>query len=329
MELTRRQFLKLLLAAGAAMPMARYAAGKELAKAVSKGGKLPRRVLGKTKVPVTILGLGGGYFARGREADVRAAVETALAGGVRYFDTAPNYGLCEERLGPLLAGVRDEIFLVTKLDHLDAKGAEADLRTSLKRLKTDHVDLVLQHGVGLSPGKKGAWSDVDMMLGKGGAVEFMRRAKREGLTKFIGVSIHPPHKWGLRLLDECKDFDVVMPFVNYVSRAKINAEKEIVERACRDRLGVVAMKVLANGFLADDYDRAFRYALSVPGVVCNVIGVKNAEEAKRAVRAAREFRPLTDVEMKETIELGKRMIHAGSVEITAFEHHFSRDFGNV
>ena len=69
-----------------------------------------------------------------------------MEGGIRYFDTAPNYFLSEERLGPALAPVRDTVFLATKLDHPDAKAAEQDLMTSLKLLKTDHVDLLLLHG---------------------------------------------------------------------------------------------------------------------------------------------------------------------------------------
>lgn len=324
MEFTRRKFLKLLMTAGALAPIAGCVSSRELAKAVLKTGALPCRVLGRTNVPVTILGLGCVEVGRGSEADARAAVETAIECGVRYFDTAPNYADSEERLGSLLGGVREDIFLATKLDHPDARGAEEDLRQSLKRLKTDHVDLLLQHGVGL-PG----WSDTDMMLGKNGSLKVLRWAKREGLTRFIGITIHPPHGPALKLLDQADDFDVVMPFVNYVSRAKINAEGEIVERARRDGLGVVAMKVLGNGALADDYDRAFRYALSVPGISCILIGVKNAKEVRRAVGAARDFRPLSDAEMKETIRLGEKLVRDKSSKVAMIKQHFTRDFWNV
>ena len=92
---------------------------------------------------------------QGRRGQVARGVEAALEGGIHYFDTSPDHGQSEERDGPVLAPMRDKIFLVTKINGLDVKAAEADLTQSLKRLKTDHVDLLLQHGVGLgeTPGK--------------------------------------------------------------------------------------------------------------------------------------------------------------------------------
>jgi aryl-alcohol dehydrogenase-like predicted oxidoreductase len=294
------------------------------APAPSRGG-LARRVLGRTGEKVTILGLGCAYAAgKTDEAQTRATIEAALEGGVRYFDMAPNYGDCEKRLGPLLSPMRDEIFLVTKVDSPTAQGAEANLTNSLKLLKTDHVDLLLQHGVGLP----GSWSDTGAILGKGGSLEFLRRAKAKGLARFIGLSIHPPFDKALMLLDAADDWDVVMPFVNYVARVEFDAETVIVGRAQRHGLGVTAMKVLGgNGQLADAYDRAFRYALSVPGVSCALIGAKNVEEVQRAVRAAREYRPLTTAELEDTIRLGRELVRAKSAKVALLHRHVACDFG--
>jgi len=334
MSLTRREFLKSALVAGAAAGLADYATAIGQTPPAATGpdsGELPRRVLGRTKERVTILGLGTAYIAnKGRDAiddaKTRALIEAAYEGGIRYFDTSPDYKDSEFRLGQALAEVRERIFLVTKINPLTAEGAEKEFANSLKLLKTDHVDLLLQHGIGCA----GPTTDTKMILGKGGSLEFLIKAKKAGMTRFIGLSIHIPFAPGLALLNASDEWDVVMPFVNYVSRAEINAEKEVVE-SCRARnIGVTAMKVLGgDGQLANDYDRAFRYTLSVPGLACALVGCRDAGEVKRAVRAARDFRPLTDKEMKETIKLGEEMFKAKSKKVSMLQRHYAADLGGV
>jgi predicted aldo/keto reductase-like oxidoreductase len=301
-----------------------------MAEAV-RTGDMPRRILGRTKESVTILGLGCAWIGHEvDEAQTRASIEAALEGGVRYFDTSPDYKESEVRLGPVLSPVRDEIFLVTKTNCSDARGVEKELAQSLKLLKTDHVDLLMQHCVGAtfqSP------EDIKAILGKGGSLEFLRKAKKQGLTRFIGMSVHAPHAAALRLLDELDEWDVVMPFINYVAQAQQKAEaanQELFGRALRHNLGLVAMKVLGGtpGKMAEDYDRAFRYALSVPAVACALIGARRVEEVKRAVRAAKQFRPLSDDEMKETIRLGEEMARSGGVEAIILKRHARKDFGS-
>ncbi|NQT19739.1 MAG: aldo/keto reductase [Planctomycetes bacterium] len=321
-KLTRREFLKASAAAGAMLPLACVMAENNDAPAPAATGLL-RRKLGKTGVPVTILGLGCAYIA-GENINTRGIVETALDGGVRYFDTAPNYKGSEEALGPLLADVRDEVFLVTKLDHTGAKEAEMDLQESLKRLKTDRVDLLLLHGVGLS----GDWQDAERICAEAGALTYLRKAKRDGLTRFIGMSVHQPHSHALHVLKEAEDLDVVMPFVNHMAIAKDT--DDIIAPCHKMGMGIVAMKVLGGGGqLAKDYDRSFRYPLSVPGVACAPVGVKSPEEVRRAVRAAKEFRPLTPDEMKEATKAGAALIRDRSVEYAQFRSHFGWDAGSA
>ena len=325
MKLTRREFLKTTLAAGAAARVFRSdpAAFREAPASVS--GPLPTRILGRTGQPVTILGLGCAYIAHNAdEAQTRETVEAALEGGVRYFDTSPDYSLSEERLGPILAPVRDTLFLTTKINGLDFQSAEADLTESLKRLKTDRVDLLLQHGVGLgeTPQKSG------LMLGAGGSLEFLRTAKKRGLTRFIGMSVHPGNDTGDILFEASEAWDVIMPFINPISRAKWNAEGTLVEKARRRNLGVVGMKTLGGqGQLADEYDTAFRYVLSVPGVACALVGVHNKAEVERAVRAAREFRPMTPDEMARAIQRGDEMFRTRTRDVSMLDRHAERDLG--
>ena len=320
MQQTRRAFLKSAFATGAAVPLA---ASQEKP---DTDGEMPRRVLGRTKERVTMLGLGCAYAGGGIDvAATRAIIEAALEGGVRYFDAAPEYTAAEERLGPVIEPVRDECFLVTKTYAFDAKSAEQDLRGSLERLKTDHVDLFLQHGVGLKP-----TDETEQVLWDGGSLEFLVKARKEGLTRFIGMSVHARHDGAMLLLEESDEWDVVMPFVNYVAQAQTNSEGIIaglLPHARKHHLGIVAMKVLGGnpGLLAHDYDRALRYALSVPGVACAVIGVRSVDQVQRAVEAAKRFRPFTEAEMQETIRLGEEMVRRKSVASIALDQHREED----
>ncbi len=326
---TRRQFLKLVMATGVAAEFSKPSMASSQS-GCSDG--LPRRTLGRTKESVTILGLGCAWIGVDvEEAQTRATIEAALEGGIRYFDTSPDYRQSEVRLGPVLAPARDEIFLVTKIDSAESKGAERDLAQSLKLLKTDHVDLLLQHCVGAQFRDPG---DISMILGKGGSLEFLRKAKKRGLTRFIGVSIHAPHGPALGLLEQSDDWDVIMPFINYVARAQERGEagnEELLTHARRLNLGIVAMKVLGGspGKMAADYDKAFRYALSVPGVACALIGATNPKEVNRAVRAAKEFWPLTECEIREAIRMGEEMVRSESTEATMLFQHRERDFGST
>jgi len=333
-QLSRREFLKASAAAGALLPLACTKDVTNEGALVAKNG-IPRRKLGKTGVPVTILGLGCAYIAV-QNINTRGILETALDSGIRYFDTAPGYGgyyeQSEEALGPVLRGVRDEVFLVTKLDHVGAAEAERDLQQSLKRLKTDHVDLLLLHGVGLP----NDWKDVDRICAKDGALTCLRKAKRDGLARFIGMSVHPPHGPALEVLKRADDLEVVMPFVNHIAIARdiegsADANKQtgdLVARCNELGIGIVAMKVLGgDGQLARDYDRSFRYALSMPGVACALVGVKSPEEVRRAVRAAKEFRPLTPKEMEAAVKAGAALIRENSKEYARLRSHMARDYG--
>ena len=138
-----------------------------------------------------------------------------------------------------------------------------------------------------------------------------------------------------KILDNA-DLDVVMPFVNYVSRNEINAEENIVAPCAKKGLGVVAMKVIggagakaAAAPLSDDYDRAFRYTLSVPGVACGIIGCRTVDEVNRAIRAAKEFKPMSEAEMAETIKIGAQLLAAKSQKVAMIREHYPIDMGGV
>ncbi len=344
MTLSRRDFLKAAVVAGVASKLGSLAFG-EPATTQPASGDIAQRILGHTKQSVTLLGLGCGYIGHkpNTEADTAKVIEAALEGGIRYFDTSADYLESESRLGPALKSARKDIFLVTKINYPDAEACEKEFANSLKLLGTDHVDLLLLHCVGQ---RKETTEPMDKILAAGGAIEFLNKVKKDGRTRFIGMSIHAvtgkdgkptaePFAPAKKILDNA-DLDVVMPFVNYVSRNEINAEENIVAPCAKKGLGVVAMKVIggagakaAAAPLSDDYDRAFRYTLSVPGVACGIIGCRTVDEVNRAIRAAKEFKPMSEAEMAETIKIGAQLLAAKSQKVAMIREHYPIDMGGV
>lgn len=321
MTLSRRDFIVRTAVAGAAAPLA------GCALVTGRSSDLPHRVLGRTGQAVPIVGLGCAYAeADAPHSVTAAAVEAALEGGIRYFDTSPVYTDSEAMLGPVLRPVRDEVLIATKLDSIAAGEAEAELAMSLKRLQTDYVDLLLQHGVGCQVQP----AHVPTILGENGSLAFMRRAKERGLCRFIGMSIHAPHGPALTLLEAFDGWDVVMPWINAVSRHTVKAETEILPIARARGIGVVGMKVFGGrpGPLAADYEGALSYTLSVPGVACAVVGVKSVDEVRQAVEAARYYRPLDEAAMEEAIRRGGEIDASGSRAVRLVQRHMAWDEGS-
>ena len=204
---------------------------------------LPTRVLGKTGIPLPILGFGTAQA--GNRLTHREAVhlfEAALNAGVQYFDTAPEfagYGKAQERLGHLLKRRRQEIFLVTKCYDPTYDGALKLLERSLKELQTDYADLVFVHSLGADK------MDPAVVFGRQGAYAGLVKAKKMGLTKFIGLSGH--NRPG-RFVDAIQRFevDVLLNVVNFADRHTYNFEEQVWTVANRLNLGLIAMKVFGG-----------------------------------------------------------------------------------
>jgi predicted aldo/keto reductase-like oxidoreductase len=138
------------------------------------------------------------------------SIELALAAGINHFDVAASYGDAELRLGPWMPRIRDRIFLATKTGKRDAESAWASINASLERLQVDHVDLIQLHSVG-------NLERLDLVTGKGGALEAAVRARDEGLVSWIGITGHTDdapatHLEALRRFD----FDSVLSPISWI-----------------------------------------------------------------------------------------------------------------
>ena len=193
-----------------------------LAQSVEGGSdEIPKRPLGTTGEMVTIIGVGGWHIGRFEEEKVAMdVISRALDLGVNFIDSAWDYydGRSEERLGKALNGKRDKVFLMTKHHGRDRKTAMQHLEDSLRRLKTDHLDLWQFHKIE-SP------EDVDRIFDeKDGSIAIAERAKREGKVRFIGVTGHRDPYAHLRALEHYDGWDTVQIPLNAVDRHYLSFE---------------------------------------------------------------------------------------------------------
>jgi uncharacterized protein len=244
---TRRDFLKSMagITAGIMLPVGWGC--KNLVSDRDKFGELlPLRKLGKTGEKVTMLGVGGYHIGWTTEEDAQEVIETAIDGGIRFFDTAHNYGngLSEERYGKfLIPKYRDDIFLMTKTQAKDGDSLLTEVDLSLKRLKTDRVDLLQMHSL-QSP------EDVDQRE-MNGALDAMMKILETGKARHIGFTGHQNPYAHLRMIEKLKDypaFSTLQMPLNIVDFASEHSfVKETLPTALDSKLGILAMKTLADG----------------------------------------------------------------------------------
>jgi aryl-alcohol dehydrogenase-like predicted oxidoreductase len=305
---TRREFVRAGAAAVLAASAPAFAGGS---------AKLPTREFGKTGVRVSVLGMGTvslGSLPDRKEA--AALLNRAIDLGVTYIDTAPGqtriavatgYNNAQKYLAGVLRERRKEVFLVTKC--LDTDGAKAIelLQKSLKELGVDRVDLVHSHAVGH------AVYDFDKLVGDGGTMAALEKAKADGLTRFVGITGHNRPEKFAKIIAK-RDIDAMMNAVNVVDRHTYAFEDVVWPLAREKQIGLAAMKVYGGGILACKMPAelrrdSLRFALGVEGVATAVIGMRTVKELEQNVEWATGFEPLTAAESKglkkRTVALAK------------------------
>ncbi|MBI1984403.1 MAG: aldo/keto reductase [Acidobacteria bacterium] len=300
-DLNRRAFLK-TATAGAVSAALSGVAGR-LARAVETAGEIPMRTLGKTGLRVTMIGLGG-YHAGlpEKEEDSIAIIHRALDLGINFFDNADCYqeGRAEERMGKALEGRRDKIYLMTKVDQRDAEGSREQLEKTLRRLRTDYLDIWQFHAVG----KLG---DLDKIFGPGGALETAERARKEGKIRFIGVTGHLDPVVHFEALQRYPFDSIQMP-VNVVDPHFRSFRRTVVEEAGKRNVGIIAMKTLSFGNILSKgvakVAEALPWVWSQPVSVL-VSGCDTIERLDYNVYLAKTFKPMPETEQAALLERTK------------------------
>jgi aryl-alcohol dehydrogenase-like predicted oxidoreductase len=235
----RRDFLKRGTAAAAGLAAAQKVFDP-LAKAgeAARAGLIPKRRLGKTGADLSIIALGGIVVMDTEESFARNIVAEAFDRGINYFDVAPEYGNAQQKLGPALEPYRQRSFLACKTLMRDKDGAAKELDDSLRKLRTDHVDLYQFHAVTTK-------EDVQKIFGPSGAMETYQAARKAGKIRFLGFSAHSVEN-ALSMLDHY-DFDTILFPINFVLFSQANFGPQVVERAHEKGMGILALKSMAKG----------------------------------------------------------------------------------
>ena len=312
----RRGFLKSLagLTTGVLLSSACAESDEENSNSDRLGTLLPTRRFGRTGEAVTMLGVGGWHIGDMTEAEAQKTIETALEGGVRFFDTAEGYqtGGSESRLGKLLVPkYRDDVFLMTKTRARDANEAWEHLEGSLSRLNTDRLDLWQVHAV-RNP------ADVDERI-ENGVLEVMIEAKETGKTRYIGFTGHSSPAAHQRVLEKTDIFDACQLSMNLTDVSYESFIEKVVPTLVERNIGVIGMKALANGgfFGGSQHGRhgtnpkvvpdrvsiseAIRFVWALP-VSTLVTGPDNAEQMQEKIDIAKNFTGMEDDERLKLIE---------------------------
>jgi aryl-alcohol dehydrogenase-like predicted oxidoreductase len=216
-------------------------------KLKSKKGKIGKRSLGRTGEMLSVIGFGGIVVKDATPANASALVKLAIDSGINYFDVAPSYGDAEIKLGPALEPYRKNVFLACKTGKRTKAEARAELEQSLQRLKTDHLDLYQFHAVT-------TMTDVDTILGPGGAMETFVEARKEGKIRFIGFSAHSVEA-AMAMMNRF-NFDTILFPVNLTTWNKGNFGPQVLALAQEKKMGILALKAMAKGPWPKGADRS-------------------------------------------------------------------------
>jgi uncharacterized protein len=261
---------------------------------------IPRRALGTTGETVSAIGLGGYHLGLiGSERECRRIIHAAIDAGITFLDNAWEYhdGKSEERVGKAIVGRRDDLFLMTKVctHGRDAAVAMRQLHDSLRRLKTDHLDLWQVHDVAY-------YNDHQRHYMEGGVIEALDTAKREGKVRFVGFTGHKDPALHLRMLSYGYSFDTVQMPLNCCDASFRSFEEAVLPELLRRGIAPIGMKsmggegdmVKKNAITAQD---ALAYAMSLP-VATTVSGIDSMRILKQNLAVARGFTPLAASEMQ-------------------------------
>jgi aryl-alcohol dehydrogenase-like predicted oxidoreductase len=266
-----------------------------------KAGDIPTRVFGKTGEKLTIIGQAGGRFPLVDKEDAKAVVRRAYDLGMNYFDNAHTYGngRSEEIFGEVLPAFRKHVFITTKSAKRTRQEAEAELHLSLRRLRTDHVDLWQIHAVG-------ELEEVRKVFGPGGAIEAFEAAKKAGKCRFIGFTGHRDPDVHLAFLDAYDRYDTILMPLNVADPGYLSFEQKVLPRAQQRGLGIQGMKNFGNAKLLQNFSvrECLSYVLSLP-IHCTAIGCTTIGQLEDDVRVAQQFRPYGAEQMAALRERAK------------------------
>jgi predicted aldo/keto reductase-like oxidoreductase len=309
---TRRRFLEEAVRGCVAAGVGAGAIGCSFRQGDSEApGGVPRRAFGKTGLQVSIVGLGGFHVGIQKDpAESVRIIRRALDGGINFLDNSHDYneGQSEIRVGEAIQGRRDEVVVMTKFNSRDKKGAMLELEESLRRLRTDVIDVWQFHSIERI-------EDPDWVFAPHGAIEAVELAKRQGKVRFVGFTGHKHPDIHLKMLAQSYEWDTIQMPLNILDAHFRSFAHSVLPEAARRNLGIVGMKPLAfqGALQVAGAIECLHYAMSLP-VGTTITGCETEERVDQALVAARTFRPLDPAAMEALLVRSKEFGSSGEGE---------------
>jgi len=320
----RRAFLKTAAAATVV---------KSLTDKVALGAdSFPYRTLGRSGEKVSIVGLGGYHIGHPEDEQLSIRlVRTALDNGMNFLDNCWDYngGQSEIRMGKALRdGYRQKAFLMTKIDGQTRKAATEQLEESLRRLQTDHVDLLQFHEVIRE-------TDPARIMGAGGGMEAVLEAKKQGKVRYIGFTGHKSPDIHLKMLETAFahqfTFDAVQMPLNVMDAHYNSFEKKVLPVLVKHGIGVLGMKPMGDAIIlrskAATPLECLHYAMSLPTSVV-ITGCESMSVLQQALDAARGFKQMSQEEVAQLLAKTAPSAVKGEYELYKTTHNFDGTFQN-
>jgi hypothetical protein len=273
---------------------------------------MQKRRLGRTNLRVSVIGFGGIPIVKVSKEEACKMIRRAFDLGINYFDTARAYGDGEEKLGMALEDLRDKVIIATKTHQRTREdAARAGLKQSLRKLKTDRIDIVFLHGIDNEKILK-------QTMKAEGSLTALKEARTQGKIDFIGISGHRPYILAKAI--KTNKFDVVLVPLNLINR---EATEELLPLAKELDVGIVTMKPFGGmdyGFICQEWwgtlvpdktefnqifgegmlktERALKFVLAHP-ISAVISGFSSIEEIEAAAKIGKEFVSLTSQEAKD------------------------------
>ena len=292
-DVSRRAFLEL----GVAATLAAGAPNLSWASAVDSKGEVPRRALGRTGERVSMVGLGGYHLgSQPDEQDSIRIIRTALDNGINFLDNCWDYngGESEIRMGKALRdGYRQRAFLMTKIDGRTRQAAAQQIEESLRRLQTDHIDLLQFHEII-------RMNDPERIFAPGGGMEAAMEAQKAGKIRYLGFTGHKSPDIHLRMLETAAAhhfrFDTVQMPLNVMDAHYNSFEKKVLPVLVKEQIGVLGMKPMGDKIILGSKTASpiecLHYSMNLPTSVV-ITGCDSLQVLQQALEAARSFKPMS------------------------------------
>jgi predicted aldo/keto reductase-like oxidoreductase len=322
----RRRFLQ---TAAATTLMTSFS--KKLSRA-AESAAIPMRALGRSGEKVSMVGLGG--FHLGMQSDEQESIRiirTGLDSGINFLDNCWDYngGESEIRMGKALRdGYRQRAFLMTKIDGRTKEAAGKQIEESLRRLQTDHIDLLQFHEVIRD-------TDPDRIFAQGGGMEAVLEAKKQGKVRYIGFTGHKSPAIHIKMLHTGFAhqfiFDAVQMPLNVMDAHYDSFEKKVLPVLIEHKIGVLGMKPMGDKIILNSKTASaiecLHYAMNLPTSVV-ITGCDSMNILQQALDAARSFKPMSSNEVGALLAKTAPAAKVGEFERYKISHDFDGTYKN-